>query len=692
MPRKWADAPPWFEDNPLYENQRFGIDAETGREYVLYTDENGSVMRQKYDPETDTVFVPQYQTPQGGWKNETPGVDVFQDIQGHWWRATWDPEVGFPSRSHEIYNLREGWHVPNEDEPQEPLAHTQMPQDKKDDVLPDLPPGIELSDVQEETSRGKVHYEATDQYGRQWQWERQLEDPTNPKGDLLGIEGLSYRDTADNWHDVNKHDDGTWHDTWTDSNGNKFDNDRLANELTPEQQETMYLHNAPGRYGESRHLPGERTPEEIQADLDRFAKMDAQAASRAPGDDKPTEGGDQEGQPPIIDPNAPPTPMPSFPGGGEGEEGPPPYGQFPMGKDPNTGEWVPGTIDPETGEFHPFESGADEGGEDQPPPYGQFPMIKDPATGEWVPATYDLETGEFRPIEGGAAGEGGIPAGPPPVLDPNAQPMPMPSPDQPTGLDPDAPVPYEDYIPFFPMVKDPATGEWRNAQEGEIPGLGEDQVPPGTQTPEAEPPAQPTPPGDDAGGGGFEGMGQRHVEVMPALFEDPTTGEWRVMVQDPTTGEWRPPQPAESPDPNILPDLFDPSAPGPTLDSDLLDPSAPGPTLYPALLDPYSPGPTVDADLLDPTAPGPTLDPALLDPNSPGPTVHPNQLDPSAPGPTLDPAQLEQGIVEPSSGGAQQPAEVTGQGFTDPLLPESAHPEPSTAPRQDHLDDSLNLG
>jgi hypothetical protein len=271
-------------------------------------------------------------------------------------------------------------------------------------------------------------------------------------------------------------------------------------------------------------------------------------------------------------------------------------------------------------------------------------------------------------------------------LDPNAQPMPMPSPA------PHEPIPYEDYIPFFPMVKDPATGEWRNAEEGEIPGLGEDQLPPGTQTPEAEPPVQPTP-GDDAGGGGFGGIGgQRYVDVMPAMVQDPITGEWRVMVQDPTTGEWRPPQPAESPDPNILPDLLDPSAPGPTLDSDLLDPSAPGPTLYPALLDPYSPGPTVDADLLDPNSPGLTLDPALLDPNSPGPTVHPNQLDPSAPGPTLDPAQLEQGIVEPSSG-AQQPAEVTGQGFfTDPILPESAHPEPTTTTPGQDLDDPSALG
>jgi hypothetical protein len=320
-------------------------------------------------------------------------------------------------------------------------------------------------------------------------------------------------------------------------------------------------------------------------------------------------------------------------------------------------------------------------------------------------------------------------------------------------------------------------------------GGDEDQLPPGTQTP--EPPVQPTSPGDDAGA--FGGMGQRYVDVMPALVQDPTTGEWRVLVQDPTTGEWRPPEPAESPNPNILPDLLAPSAPGPTLDSDLLDPNAPGPTVDPSLLDPNSAGPTLDpalldpsargptiepalfdtgmrlnwvhpsspalipghpdydpdavpydpmapslnhiwdryhgpgADpgrrgdesfdpsasgptiepaLLDPNAPGPTIDPALLDPNSagptiepalldptaPGPTLHPNQLDPSAPGPTLDPAQLEQGIAEPPSGGVAEPlAGVTDrQGFTDPFLTESGHPEPSR-PGQD-LDDPSALG
>jgi hypothetical protein len=34
--------------------------------------------------------------------------------------------------------------------------------------------------------------------------------------------------------------------------------------------------------------------------------------------------------------------------------------------------------------------------------------------------------------------------------------------------------PYVDFIPTFPMVKDPATGEWRNAQPGELDGVAND--------------------------------------------------------------------------------------------------------------------------------------------------------------------------------------------------------------------------
>jgi hypothetical protein len=92
------------------------------------------------------------------------------------------------------------------------------------------------------------------------------------------------------------------------------------------------------------------------------------------------------------------------------------------------------------------------------------------------------------------------------------------------------------------MVQDPTTGEWRNAQPGEIPGA-EDPLPPGTQTPEAEPPVQPPtpPPGD------------------PLSTEDLFN--------------------ADAPGPTISRDLFDPTAPGETLDTGLIPDLAQNPQL-----------------------------------------------------------------------------------------------------------------
>lgn len=204
-------------------------------------------------------------------------------------------------------------------------------------------------------------------------------------------------------------------------------------------------------------------------------------------------------------------------------------------------------------------------------------------------------------------------------------------------------VPYQDYIPFYPMVQDPATGEWRNAEPGEIPGVEE---------------AAPAP-GDDVAG--IPGLGVPYQDFIPFF----------PMVQDSTTGEWRNAEPDEIPgpegsepnalgSPQMLSNLFDPNAAGPTLDTDLFNPNTPGVTLDPRLL--------LDS----------TFDPAVLDP--------------SAPGPTLDPVQLEQGIVQPSSV-AEPLASVTDQGFTDlGLTEEPAHPEPSTPGHHDHHDDPLHLG
>ncbi len=62
------------------------------------------------------------------------------------------------------------------------------------------------------------------------------------------------------------------------------------------------------------------------------------------------------------------------------------------------------------------------------------------------------------PVDEGGAGGGVDPSVP---FDPNAT----------EGqVDLEDLIPYRDYIPFAPMVEDPSTGEWRNAEPGEIPG------------------------------------------------------------------------------------------------------------------------------------------------------------------------------------------------------------------------------
>lgn len=62
----------------------------------------------------------------------------------------------------------------------------------------------------------------------------------------------------------------------------------------------------------------------------------------------------------------------------------------------------------------------------------------------------------------------------------------------PSEPSPSVGVPYRDYIPFYPMVKDPVTGEWRNTEPGEIPGVEGNDVdqPPTGETPQDVLPAQ----------------------------------------------------------------------------------------------------------------------------------------------------------------------------------------------------------
>jgi hypothetical protein len=258
-------------------------------------------------------------------------------------------------------------------------------------------------------------------------------------------------------------------------------------------------------------------------------------------------------------------------------------------------------------------------------------------------------TGLTPPVEPGneqvpAPEEGGVPN---PPAEPGEEAAPPPTGDDVWGNS-DVGRPFQDYMPFDPLVPDlAATGEWPGAEPEDIPG----------------------PVGDGPSVAGDLDGGRAENSMLSKLF-DPT-----------------------APGPTLDPDLLDPSAPGHTLDSRLLDPASPGPSIDPALLDPLAPGPTLDPNLLDPTAPGPTVDPALLDPSEPGETIDPALLDPGAPGPTLDAEQIEQhGIAQPSGGGVAEPVGVTDhQGFMDPSLTESGQPEPSTTPGHD-LDDPSALG
>ena len=111
-------------------------------------------------------------------------------------------------------------------------------------------------------------------------------------------------------------------------------------------------------------------------------------------------------------------------------------------------------------------------------PKGQRPVL-DPN---------DMWSGPLLPEEGAVpnpeGGDGGEPQPGTQTPEPPAQPPPGDG----EGAIPGLGVPYRDFIPTFPMVKDPTSGQWRNAEPGEIP------QPPVEQPPSAEQPAQPAPP------------------------------------------------------------------------------------------------------------------------------------------------------------------------------------------------------
>jgi hypothetical protein len=258
-------------------------------------------------------------------------------------------------------------------------------------------------------------------------------------------------------------------------------------------------------------------------------------------------------------------------------------------------------------------------------------------------------------------------------------------------------VPYQDYIPFYPMVQDPATGEWRNAEPGEIPGVGEGEE---GQPPATDEPVGPAPsPTSDFADGAIAGNGgtatadaSGGIPIDGGTVTDasgiPISAEGGTAIADAGGGI-----PISAEGGTAIADagggaigVGDTYA-GLTLDPALFDASAPGPTLDPALFDASASGPTLDPALFDPNAAGPTIDPSLLDASAPGETIDPALLDPLSPGPTVDPVQLEQGIVQPSSF-AEPLAGATDYGFTDPSLMEPPSPAPTTTPGQG-FDDAL---
>jgi hypothetical protein len=465
------------------------------------------------------------------------------------WQDTWTDKAG---TKHTLTQKPDGDWVHSSDKVPPPEVPDYLSLRGFGEIPPDTGPW---------THQGDGHYTARDQYGRQWEWQR----------DADGNSKIGYKDGDGQWHELLKTPDGSWWESFEGVDGNRYwgsidpttgtvDRSYTDSSGTNHDEQVTPQHTAkPSTSGVDTHLARE--------------------------DGEPTEGGDQQGQPPPIDPNATPVPMPSFPGGGEGEG-------------------------------------------DQPPPYGQFPMIKDPATGEWVPATYDPETGEFRPMEGGDQ------QGQPPPIDPNAQPMPMPSPDQFTTLEgrlvpPDSPVlipgsPEYDpkAVPIGPdnvVIKQPQAPTDRDPSGGAEPGGVVGPLP------------GPLPPDDLAG----------TTPPPPSPLDDVVPAEYPEVAEIP-----------QEPPVEGFPQPFLPQPePGvPTLEPRFSDEAEPGPTFPPGLIERIEENP----ELANAVNQNPDLAAAL--------EQEPTQVD-----------QIEQdlGLAQPS--GVPEPA-----GVTDPALAEPPPPEPPT--------------
>ena len=383
-----------------------------------------------------------------------------------------------------------------------------------------VPPQLRLgmTDVQQNgTSRGGVPlYQGTDQYGREWQW--------SARGPI------GYRDDEDGiWHEVSEQD-GIWHDRWTDQNGwaRHSTQDAQGNHLSTTSSHPEIPLSPPDAFTDAIKddvFAAPPPPPFVEAPPDAF--KDNVFAEPPPYQEPPPEDFKDNV---FADP-------------------PPPDGdiqvRLPDAFKDNAVEpppsWSYGDI-----QVRPPEDFIDKAVE--PPPY-QEPPPEEPPVAEPPPGA-----------EGGEEEEQLPPVTQTPEAEPPVQPTPRG--DDGGGI-PGLGVPYQDFIPSIPMVQDPTTGEWRNAEPGEIPGAEGGEADPNAplqfgNTSNFQNVPEPNAPLED-----------RSQEVPPLQFGN--------------TGNLQPSQEFEE---AILfeEDLFNPEAPGPTLSTDLFDPTAPGPTLDTGLI------------------------------------------------------------------------------------------------------------
>ncbi len=357
--------------------------------------------------------------------------------------------------------------------------------------LKNVPPGLELKDISTQHIRGIQFYRATDQYGRSWEYIEHRDGTTE----------IRYTDESGLFHEVMSYN-GQWHDTYTDPNIGRLVETNTGVDGPPPQLppwlERRDQHTWTDESGNVHHVATDQYGRQWDWYRDQNGTKHAGYA-------------DENGQWHQVreingrwydrswDEN--------------GEETLTNLGyNHPAPRDPNEVAGLAFLNDPDmTAEGEPAPG---EAGTTFPPGYETDDIVvvepDDPRLGtsprymsreEWESKDPNSPAPTTDPIPSpGPSLFGAAPAATPPSGDAGggpqeAPPAPEPQPTgQPEDLPADAPggeagvpqpvddgggsipgvgVPYEDYIPFYPMEQDPATGEWRNAEPEEIPGVGE---------------------------------------------------------------------------------------------------------------------------------------------------------------------------------------------------------------------------